>query len=108
MSETREIVAELDALGGIIARAESDLAADTVLDLAPLEPFIEDLCCRIENLPPEQGRDMQPRLLALVDDFGRLNRSIERKMIEIKGQIGDASGRQQAMTAYSKSSEPGK
>ena len=108
MSSAREIVAELDTIGGIIARAETDLAAHSILDLTPLEPFIEDLCCRIENLSPEQGRDMRPRLLALIDNFGRLSRSIDRKMSDIKSDMGSVAGRQQAMTAYSKNPGPRK
>ena len=101
MSATREIMAELNTIGGIIARAETDLAADSIFDLTPLESLIEDLCRRIENLPPDQGRDIQPRLLALIDDFGQLGRSIDRKMSDIKSEMGGVMGRRQAMTAYS-------
>ena len=108
MSATREIVAELDAIVGMIARAEANLNSDTIVDLSPLEPFIEELCCRIENLPVEQGRDMQPRLLSLIDDFGRLGRSIDKKMGDIKSEMGGATGRRQAVTAYSKNPGPGK
>jgi hypothetical protein len=102
MSAARGIVAELDAVVGMIARAETDLTTDTIVDLSPLEPVIEELCCRIESLPPEAGRDMQPRLLSLIDDFGRLSRSIDKKMGDIKREMGGATGRRQAMTAYTK------
>ena len=51
---------------------------------------------------------MQPRLLALIDDLGRLGRSIERALTELKGEMGEIAGRRHAVTAYNKTSEPGK
>jgi hypothetical protein len=106
MSQSSEIMADLDAVDGMIARAEADLAAGAVLDLAPLESHIEELCTRIEGLPPGEGRDVQSKLVALADSFGRLGRSIEATMSEIKTEMGEVSGRQRAASAYAKSSEP--
>ncbi len=106
MTSSAGIMVELQALGGIIARAQADLASDSLLDLASLEDDIEDLCCRIEGLPAEDGRRLQPRLVAIIDDFGRLGQSIEAKMEELKSQIGDAAGRRLAHNAYSKNTEP--
>ncbi len=108
MTSSAEIMVELQALGGIIARAQAELAGDSLLDLSSLEGSIEDLCRRIEGLPAEDGRRLQPRLVAIIDDFGRLGRSIEAKMEELKGQLGDASGRRRAHSAYSKNAEPEK
>ncbi len=108
MTSSAEIMVELQALGGIIARAEAELAADVLLDLSSLERDIEGLCCRIEGLPAEDGRYVQPRLVAIIDDFGRLGRSIEAKMEELKGQMGDPAGRRRAHSAYSTSAEPEK
>lgn len=108
MTAKHDIIAELQSVGGTIARAEASLAAGSILDLAPLEGIIEDLCHRIEGLPAEEGRDMQPRLLALIDDLGRLGRSIERALTELKGEMGEIAGRRHAVTAYNKTSEPGK
>lgn len=98
------IMAELQAVGGVIARAEAGLAAGSLLDLAPLESLIDDLCRRIEGLPAAEGRKMQPKLLALIDDFGRLGGAIETKMAELKAEMGEAAGRRVAVSAYSKSS----
>ncbi len=106
MSQSSEIMADLNAVGSIITRAEADLAAGAVLDLAPLESHLEELCTRIEGLPPGEGRDVQSKLLALADAFGRLGRSIEATMSEIKTEMGEVSGRQRAASAYAKSSEP--
>ncbi len=101
-------MAELDAVGDIIARTEADLAAGAVLDLTPFESHIQELCTRIEGLSPGDGRVLQPKLLALADDFGRLGRSIEAMMGEVKAEMGQVSGRQRAASAYAKSSEPNK
>ncbi len=106
MSRSSELLADLEAVGDIIARTEADLAAGAVLDLAPLESQVQELCTRIEGLPPGDGRALQPKLLALADDFGRLGQSIEAMMGEVKAEIGGVSGRQRAASAYSKSSEP--
>ena len=108
MIANSEIMADLNAVGGIIARAESDLLQGAILDLSPLENHIETLCTRIESLPPGEGHPLQAKLLALADGFGRLGRSIEAKMNEAKSEIGEISGRQQAASAYANSSEPGK
>ncbi len=108
MTSSAEILVELQALNGIIARAQADLAADSLLDLSSLEDDIEDLCCRIEGLPAEDGRCVQPRLVAIIDDFGRLGRSIEAKMEELKSQMGDTAGRRLAHNAYSNNTEPKK
>lgn len=108
MTSSAEIIIELQALGGIIARAEAELAADSLLDLSSLEHDIEGLCRQIEGLPAEDGRYVQPRLVAIIDDFGRLGRSIEAKMEELKSQMGDPAGRQRAHSAYSQNAEPKK
>ncbi len=114
MSQSSELMTDLDAVGGIIARAEADLAAGAILDLSPLEGHIEELCTRIEgldpgaDLAPGEGLALQSKLLALADNFGRLGRSIEAMMGEVKAEIGGVSGRQRAASAYAKSSEPNK
>ncbi len=108
MSPCSEIMAELDAVGGQIARAEADLAAGAVLDLASMERHITELCTRIQGLPPGEGRVLQPKLLALADTFGCLGQSIEATMAALRAEVGQVSGRQQAANAYAKSSEPSK
>ncbi len=108
MSQSSEIMADLDAIGSALTRAEADLAAGAILDLAPLERHIEELCTRVEGLPPGEGRDVQAKLLALADAFGHLGQSIEATMSEIKTEMGEVSGRQRAASAYAKSSEPNK
>ncbi len=104
MSQTSEIMADLDAVSGIISRAEADLAAGVVLDFSPLESQIVELCARIDGLPPGEGRVLQSKLLALADTFGRLGETIEGAMSELKVELGEVSGRQRAASAYGNSS----
>ena len=106
MSHSSEIMADLNAVDGVIARAEADLAAGAILDLSPLESRIEEICARIEGLPPGEGGALQAKLLALADTFGHLGRSIEATISEVKAEMGDVSGRQRAASAYAKSSAP--
>jgi len=105
MSQSNEILADLDAVSDIITRAESDLAAGADIDFAPLERHIEELCTRIETLPPVEGRALQSRLLALADTFGHLTESIEAALNAVKAEMGGVSGRQRAASAYAKSSD---
>ncbi len=106
MSQSSEIMADLNAVDGVIARAEADLAAGAILDLSPLESRIEEICARIEGLPPGEGGALQAKLLALADTFGHLGRSIAAAMNELKVEMGGVSGRQRAASAYGKNSEP--
>ena len=106
MSQNGDIMTDLDAVGGIVARAESELAAGVVLDLSPLESQVESLCARIESLPPGEGRPLQSKLLALADAFGRLGQSIETAMDDVKAEVGEISGRQRVANACAESSEP--
>ena len=106
MNQSSELMAELDTVGDIIARAEANLTAGVEFDFTPLESRIEELCTRIEGLPPAEGRALQSRLLALADSFGQLTRSIETALSEVKAEMGGVSGRQRAASAYAKTSEP--
>ncbi len=108
MSQNSDIMTDLDAVGGIVARAESELTAGVVVDLSPLENRVESLCARIESLPPGEGRPLQPKLLALADAFGRLGQSIETAMDDANAEVGEISERQRAASACAESSEPDK
>ncbi len=108
MSQNNDITADIDAVGGIVARAESELAVGVVLDLSPMESLVESLCARIESLPPGEGRHLQPKLLALADAFGRLGQSIETAMDDVKAEVGEISARRRAAGTYAESSEPDK
>ena len=108
MNQNSDIMADLDTVGGIVARAESELAVGVVLDLSPLESLVESLCARIESLPPGEGRHLQPELLALADAFGRLGQSIETAMDDVKAEVGEIPARRRAAGTYAESSEPNK
>jgi len=108
MSQNSDIMADIDAVGGIVARAESELAVGVVLDLSPLESHVESLCTRIEGLPPGEGRHLQHKLLALADAFGRLGQSIETAMDDVKAEVSEIPARQRAADTYAESLEPSK
>ena len=108
MSQNSDIMTDLDAVGGIVTHAESELAAGVVLDLSPLESRVQSLCARIESLPPGEGHPLQPKLLALADAFGRLGQSIETAMDDVNTEVGEISERQRAASACAEFSEPDK
>ena len=105
MNVTANISAELDAIGGIVARASSELEAGAIVELNPLEGRVDALCRRIETLPANEGRVFQARLLALVDDLGRLGQLIDGKLADLKVEMQAATGRQMAANAYAKKSD---
>ena len=91
---------DLLTVGGLIAKARALVQAGEIIDLAPLEPQVLDICSQIEVLPATEGQAVKPRLIALIDDFNNLSRAIEDKLAEVKDSLGQSAGRRQAISAY--------
>jgi len=107
MSTAAGLGARLQALGGALARARSDLDAGNDVDVTALEIGVEDLCAQVAGLSIADGRVLRPRLLALMDEFGHLSAAIEARVEVLRCELGDASGRHTALRAYGKTPGPG-
>ncbi|MEE8507267.1 MAG: hypothetical protein V3S40_13740 [Kiloniellales bacterium] len=108
MNTARTISEDLQIIGGSVARAQAEVETGQVIDLSPLETEVEILCSRVQQLPADEGQSFRPRLLTLIDEFGRLARTIEQKLKELKGTLGETSDRRQAISAYGKNMGPKK
>ena len=100
MSNAESLNNDLQAIGGLIAKAHDLVQAGETIDLAPLEPQVLDICSQIEGLPATEGQAVKPRLIALIDNFNRLSQAIEDKLGEVKDSLGQTAGRRQAISAY--------
>ena len=108
MNTARPISEDLQIIGGSVARAQAEVEAGQVIDLRPLETEVEILCSRVQQLSADEGQAFRPRFLTLIDEFGRLARTIEQKLQELKGTLGENSDRRQAISAYGKNMGPKK
>ncbi|MFQ5774576.1 MAG: hypothetical protein ACE5GS_08675 [Kiloniellaceae bacterium] len=104
MSATAELGKDLDAVGAVLLRARAELDAGHAIDLSPLEERVNGLCARLKTLPADEGSALRPRVLALIDDFGHLARTIEARLEELRQDLGGAAGRVKALNAYGKTS----
>ena len=106
MSASTGLGTQLQMLGGALARAHSDLDAGNEVNLTALEIAVNDLCAHVASLSIAEGRVLRPRLLALMDDFGHLSAAIEARLEALRRELGDASGRHNALRAYGKTPGP--
>jgi len=108
MTMNTELSREMEAVEAVIQRAQADLAAGRAVDVSPLEGRISVLCEHLAAVPPEDSQAVQPRVLALIDDFSHLAREIESRMAELKEVLKDTSGRARALNAYGSAPRPDK
>jgi hypothetical protein len=96
----------VEALSNVIMRARSELDSGNLVDLTAIEVGVNELCAQATTLSPSDGRTLRPRLLSLMDDFEHLSKAIEGRLDDLKRELGDTSGRQNALRAYGKAPEP--
>lgn len=108
MKEANGIGGLVQALSGVVARARMELDSGNLVDLTAVEVGVNELCAQATSLSPSDGSQLRPRLLALMDDFAQLSRAIEARLDHLKRELGDTSGRQNALRAYGKTPGPGR
>ena len=96
----------VDALSNVIVRARSELDSGNLVDMASIEAGVSELCAQANTLSPSDGRTLRPRLLSLMDDFAHLSKAIEARLDDLKRELGESSGRQNALRAYGKTPGP--
>jgi hypothetical protein len=96
----------VEALSNVIMRARSELDSGNLVDLTAIEVGVNELCAQATTLSPSDGRTLRPRLLSLMDDFAHLSKAIEGRLEDLKRELGDTSGRQNALRAYGKAPGP--
>ncbi len=84
----------------MVAAARSLVAAGHLVDLTTLERNTADLCAAINGLSAEDGREVRPLLISLIDDLDKLADALKERQAELKGELEDLGARQRATAAY--------
>jgi len=101
MTAAGDLLRDIKTLTGLLARAQSEIESGNLIDLGALEPQVDEICQRVGQLPAGEGETIRPRLLALIDELGRLGALIEARMAELKDVLGQAE-RNRARSAYAR------
>ena len=71
--DTASAVTATDGIVATVRIARALVQAGRQVDLGGLDRMVGLLCARVLDLPPEQGRTLRPRLLALLAELDELN-----------------------------------
>ncbi len=100
MTSATDIMAEMESIGAVIRHARDLLNAGNLIDVSSIEGRVNDLCSRLERLRGNEGAALQPRVLALIDEFSQLASLIEARLEDLRGDLKQTGGRAQALSAY--------
>lgn len=64
-----ELVAEIEALRGIVAMGQSKLEEDQYLDMEIMQAKVDEACQIVADLSPEDASEVRAPLSALLDDL---------------------------------------
>ena len=92
----------VESVRGLVSRAHHDIAAGAIIDLAPLEARVQDLCQAIATLPRDEGVRYRDTLISLMDDLGTLSTQVQTGLDALSSELGTASKRRTAVSAYGK------
>ncbi len=100
-----ELKARLAEASSTIAVARCALDDGKIVSLEGLEVHVDDTCKGITGLPRTESEELQPAMLALVDDLEQLSRALGQDHRQTEAALNNLSDRQRAQSAYAK---PGK
>jgi len=72
----------IDSIAAMMRVARALLQTKRQVDLGGLEQDVGRLCAHALDLPLEQGRKMQPRLAALLDQLDKLSTALEAAKVK--------------------------
>lgn len=102
MTAGDQVRTALDDVQRAIVTATTMVADGQQIDLSGLDQGVASLCGDIAALSVDERRDFKPRLLALIDELGRLVREIETQHKKIATALTDVNSRRNAVNAYGK------
>ncbi len=100
MTPSNDISAEVESISAVIRHARDVLDAEGLIDVNPIEIRVDKLCGRLDKLRGKEGAALQPRILALIDEFSQLGTLIETRLESLRGELKRTGGRAQALSAY--------
>jgi hypothetical protein len=102
MTAGEQVRTAFDDVQRAILAASALVAEGHQIDLGGLDQGVATLCGDIAALPADQRREFKPRLLALIDDLGRLVDQIETQHRKISTALAGLGSRRNAVSAYGK------
>jgi hypothetical protein len=100
VTSTSDISTEVESISAVIRHARGVLDTEGLIDVSPIERRVNKLCGRLGKLQAKDGAAFQPRILALIDEFGELGTMIESRLESLRGGLERSGGRAQALSAY--------
>ena len=97
-----ELRMRLARASATVAAARGAVSGGTSVDLESLEADVDATCRAIMALPGDEGRALQPEMVALSDDLNLLAGALEQEYSAMKQALGELSDRRRAQTAYLK------
>ncbi|MBT5049244.1 MAG: hypothetical protein HOM58_12160 [Rhodospirillaceae bacterium] len=104
MTVLSDIQAQLDQTSGIIEGFRRSIADGALIDLSGLDQSVEEMCGAIGKLPADQRLSVKQALITILDALTTLVDSLEEQQLEASDSLKGVSSRQQAVSAYGRSS----
>jgi hypothetical protein len=76
LAPLRAAEAAAERLLGVLRITRTLAEARRAVDIAGFDGLVGRLCAQSLDLPPEDGRKLRPRLIALLDELSRLERAL--------------------------------
>ena len=96
---------DLRFLTNRVTWAKAAVAKGEVIDLASLQPQVEDICRRIDALPEAERAPFKNGLLALIEEIEQLGLALGAGLEALRVQIGETASRRRALRAYGQQSK---
>lgn len=102
MTASSEPDALLARIEGRLAAARAALEGDGLADLGGLDDDMAALRALAADLPAGRANRLQPRLLALLEEFDRLADRLRAGLDRLGRDLGQTGKRRQAFSAYAR------
>ena len=100
--KAEDLKARLAEADATIEMARRALGEGKIVSLEGLEEHVDVTCQGITALPGEEGRVLQPPMLALIDGLEQLSKALATDHRQTKSALNGLSDRERAQSAYSK------
>lgn len=97
---TAELKDEIRRLSTLVDAVHRLFREGQLIELGQLETRIAACCSAVSALPAASGAELQPALVALLDELGRLDQAMRSRQSEIVERLGQTSIRRRAVAAY--------
>jgi hypothetical protein len=100
MSGAADTANDVRELSAMVDAARALVAAGDLVDLDGLDARVTRIIEQLRSVPAPERMDVKPALIALIDAFGALERTIAEKRDATARELGNLAARRRALTAY--------